>query len=439
MGFNASLAFGAYLVFAAVFLFVIMFGESEMFQGTIVERIHYWTTEGWCVALDWGLRKTLGKEKGERVFGVINHWVCERANPFMQLVYLSLVIGGYYVFVAYGFDLIGLYVHPAHAFVLPTVMTLSLMQWLRVCWSDPGVINASNLEAHYRAHPFDGVLYRPKECPTLGVTVPARSKFCNTTKRRVAKFDHYCGWFNNVIGENNLRHFIVFLAVHVALCAYVAYLSTAVVYGEVARRGLLVAEFNTRRGPRRLTEDWLLLSKFLVYHYAPLVMLDIFLVVLVIALGSFLVYHLHLINKGMTTNETFKWKYVRKYMQKQAEEAAAEAASQNTASKIQAQRNEGLDVLDEADVGCVGPTGGEAAVVAKTVKTHRSFWDRLTGRRKPKVTAEEIKNIYNKGLRKNLWEVFHPPSQAVAQEMQEMGSMTSANAGGSKRKKKKER
>ena len=55
MGFNASLAFGAYLVFAAVFLFVIMFGESEMFQGTIVERIHYWTTEGWCVALGWGL------------------------------------------------------------------------------------------------------------------------------------------------------------------------------------------------------------------------------------------------------------------------------------------------------------------------------------------------------------------------------------------------
>ena len=94
---------------------------------------------------------------------------------------------------------------------------------------------------------------------------------------------------------------------------------------------------------------------------------------------------------------------------------------------------------DEADVGCVGPTGGEAAVVAKTVKTHRSFWDRLTGRRKPKVRAEEIKNIYNKGFRKNLWEVFHPPSQAVAQEMQEMGSMTSANAGGSKRKKKKDR
>ena len=96
---------------------------------------------------------------------VINHWVCERANPFMQLVYLSLVIGGYYVFVAYGFDLIGLYVHPAHAFVLPTVMTLSLMQWLRVCWSDPGVINASNLEAHYCARPFDGVLYRPKSAP----------------------------------------------------------------------------------------------------------------------------------------------------------------------------------------------------------------------------------------------------------------------------------
>ena len=247
MGFNTSFALGAYFIFAALFLFVILFGESDLFEGTIVAKINYWLTEGWCVGLGWCLRKTLGKDKGTRVFGVINHWVCERANPVMQLVYLSLVIGGYYVFVAYGWDLIGLYVHPAHAFVLPTVMTLCLMQWLRTCWSDPGVINESNLEAHYRAHPFDGVLYRPKECPTMRITVPARSKFCNTTKRRVAKFDHYCGWFNNVIGENNLRHFIVFLAVHVALCAYVAYLSTAVVYGEIARRGLLAAALRMRR------------------------------------------------------------------------------------------------------------------------------------------------------------------------------------------------
>lgn len=436
MGFNTSFALGAYFIFAALFLFVILFGESDLFEGTIVAKINYWLTEGWCVGLGWCLRKTLGKDKGTRVFGVINHWVCERANPVMQLVYLSLVIGGYYVFVAYGWDLIGLYVHPAHAFVLPTVMTLCLMQWLRTCWSDPGVINESNFEAHYRAHPFDGVLYRPKECPTMGITVPARSKFCNTTKRRVAKFDHYCGWFNNVIGENNLRHFIVFLAVHVALCAYVAYLSTAVVYGEIARRGLLAAEFNTRRGPRRLTEDWVLMAKFLLFHYSPLVVLDIFLIILVIALGSFLVYHLRLVNAGMTTNETFKWKYVKRYMQKQAEEAAAAAASQSTAGEIQARRIEGLDVLDEADVGCVGPTGGEAAAMAKTVETPQSFWGRLTGRRKPKVRAEEVKNIYNKGFRKNLWEVFHPPSQAVAREMR---LTTDANGRGGKTSKRKKK
>ena len=69
MGFNASLAFGAYLVFAAVFLFVIMFGESEMFQGTIV-RADPLLDDGRLVrALGWGLRKTLGKEKERECSG----------------------------------------------------------------------------------------------------------------------------------------------------------------------------------------------------------------------------------------------------------------------------------------------------------------------------------------------------------------------------------
>ena len=52
-------------------------------------------------------------------------------------------------------------------------------------------------------------------------------------------------------------------------------------------------------------------------------------------------------------------------------EAAAEAASQNTAGKIQAQRNEGLDVLDEADVGS-SVRRVEAAVVARSKHIDRS-------------------------------------------------------------------
>ena len=54
----------------------------------------------------------------------------------------------------------------------------------------------------------------------MGITCPARSKFCRVTRRRVARFDHFCGWMNNAIGENNLRYFVSFLALHVVLCAY---------------------------------------------------------------------------------------------------------------------------------------------------------------------------------------------------------------------------
>ena len=49
MGFNTSFALGAYFIFAALFLFVILFGESDLFEGTIVAKINYWLTEGWCV------------------------------------------------------------------------------------------------------------------------------------------------------------------------------------------------------------------------------------------------------------------------------------------------------------------------------------------------------------------------------------------------------
>jgi palmitoyltransferase len=104
--------------------------------------------------------------------------------------------------------------------------------FLLTCFSDPGTITAANVDRHTAAFAFDGLLYAPRRCPTMRFTAPARSKFCRVTNRRVARFDHFCGWMNNAIGENNYRFFLGFLAWHALLCAYGAGLMTAILMGE---------------------------------------------------------------------------------------------------------------------------------------------------------------------------------------------------------------
>ncbi len=61
-------------------------------------------------------------------------------------------------------------------------------------------MTAANIERHLESYEYDGVLYTRKRCPTMRLPCPARSKFCRITNRRVARFDHFCGWMNNDIG-----------------------------------------------------------------------------------------------------------------------------------------------------------------------------------------------------------------------------------------------
>jgi len=61
--------------------------------------------------------------------------------------------------------------------VVPVLMLASIGTWLATCWSDPGAVHAGNLAAHLQAYPFDGVMYTPKECPTLGRANPPHACF----------------------------------------------------------------------------------------------------------------------------------------------------------------------------------------------------------------------------------------------------------------------
>lgn len=60
-----------------------------------------------------------------------------------------------------------------------------------------------------------------------------RSKHCSYCNKCVATFDHHCVWINQCVGENNYRHFLLFLAVNSAFLWYGAYVLASVVMSEV--------------------------------------------------------------------------------------------------------------------------------------------------------------------------------------------------------------
>mmetsp|Transcript_16074 Transcript_16074/g.22186 ORF Transcript_16074/g.22186 Transcript_16074/m.22186 type:complete len:613 (-) Transcript_16074:190-2028(-) len=60
---------------------------------------------------------------------------------------------------------------------------------------------------------------------------PPRSKYCRVSQRCVSRFDHYCPWIGNAVGENNHRDFVLFLvletvAMLVALITAIHYLAS---------------------------------------------------------------------------------------------------------------------------------------------------------------------------------------------------------------------
>eukprot|EP01105_Mastigella_eilhardi_P018176 TRINITY_DN4204_c0_g1_i1.p1 TRINITY_DN4204_c0_g1~~TRINITY_DN4204_c0_g1_i1.p1 ORF type:complete len:266 (+),score=40.84 TRINITY_DN4204_c0_g1_i1:31-828(+) len=228
----------SYIGSALMLIYVLLFGQTQFHRDGVVGRCHVFVTSSlWEYIGCLGMRLC-----GPRVvacFSCFGNYCCHKPNPFMQLIYLGLVLPGFYIFVKNAFPLIpNAYVPAYHKYGAVLSVAITLASFALVSFSDPGTITKRNVN-RYNSYPLDNVLYFEKQCQTCGISRPARSKHCRVCNKCVAVQDHHCPWVNNCIGERNARWFLLFLLCTALLCAYCLYLTAMIILSIVDENGLM--------------------------------------------------------------------------------------------------------------------------------------------------------------------------------------------------------
>lgn len=194
------------------------------------------------------------------------------------------------------------------SFIIPIYFILGLAAWLRVLLTNPGVVTSSTEAKLLKVYSYDEIMFTSDNdpCRTCHLRKPPRSKHCALCNRCVARFDHHCGWVGTCVGLYNNKHFLIFLALH---CFIVA-------HGIVACAELIRAKMQfliSGKYVYTVTKEEITKFNFRIAFAAETtlcVLLVVFALTFVMV-GGFLVYHLSLVWRNVTTNESAKWDAVR--------------------------------------------------------------------------------------------------------------------------------
>ncbi|KAK9835458.1 hypothetical protein WJX74_000497 [Apatococcus lobatus] len=370
-----------YVGLLGLFIFILLFGETPLFQGTPVSFVHWLITSGiwegvWLVAGkicgNWGI-SALDKTQ---------HACCERSNPLLQIAYLLILMVAYYLYEREFLSMLPFPGIPAwHRWTALASVTTCLAVFLGTSASDPGTVTKATLQRYSAMYQYDNVTCSRKVCDTCILLRPPRSKHCPACDRCVARFDHHCAWINSDVGLLNLRWFLLFLTCNLLLCIYGLCLGVSIVGGALDRHQVRDMAF---WDPSQ--DKWVVvghqfrpLLEWALKMYSTGVTIMVFLGIAALMMTCFLGYHLMLVARGMTTYETFK----RRLWQEEATYAA----------EVEAADRYGMDDMRSVHDHSSGKTSG---------------WVWWTWRRKRRKLVSIPPHLYSKGLMSNFWEVLFP-------------------------------
>ena len=211
-------------------------------------------------------------------------------------------------------------------------------------------------------------------------------------------------------GENNYRFFLGFLAAHVFLCSYGAWLMFALIAGEVVRHGVLDAHIEIGGQEMPLSQAPGALLQWVVFTYLEVAMLGLFLTLTCVLVTSFLGYHLWLVAQNVTTNEAWKRKDITRYlldtaqydMQQQHGVTPAPDAAPSTTVVQQRKQSRWRRFVT---CRCLRRRKSEPAGEPQYALPPPLPADVLA------AIAQKSKNIYDRGVLGNFIEVLFPRSQ----------------------------
>eukprot|EP00854_Cymbomonas_tetramitiformis_P009015 gene9015-10682_t len=146
--------------------------------------------------------------------------------------------------------------------------------------------------------------------------------------------------------------------------------------------------------------------QWILVYYPMLATLMLFLVIITVALAAFLSYHLFLLYRNTTTNETYKWKdWQHDMMHTEAVKRVEKRQAQHAAQQEEPAANE----VNE-DPPSAPPTIYTRLVGCLCCRRNgdNNSDDPYAG-----IPVPEVENSYDHGFRQNLAEVLWPLSQRM--------------------------
>ena len=330
----------------------------------------------------------LQRNMGETPLKVITFF----SDRLLLVVYMGVVYGAWAVIFFYVYPWISQqsYVSQYHKVIGYFVFGACIASWYFAHTTSPGTITANNLDL-YNHYPYDNLMFLEGSiCPTQKIPRLPRSKFDRFKyHKNIPRYDHFCGWIYNVVGEENHRLFLLFLLVHQTMCVYGTFVLSYLLYGEIEKHDLLHITLFDRYTGEEYTGSYTIIGMYLLDKYTMPVAVYCLMVVMSFALMLFLGYHIHLVNQGLTSNESFKWDQVQKWYKRSLRdyEDAVKRGEVVVATETSA-----VPLVSDGDVSCTSGPRGEPKETSHT----------------PRDPGPRPVNIYNRGIIANWKEVLFP-------------------------------
>ena len=383
--------------------------------------------------------KFFGIKQYNDIYDVYDYIINKR-NPILIIAYIILINISFLLWLMLGqiqLPTILISYQPTYYGIIGII--ICHISFYIACTEGPGIINNHNINC-FNYHKYDNLMYVNNNiCKTCNIIKPSRSKHCNLCGYCVPIFDHHCVWLNQCIGELNYKYFLLFLIIHVIFFTYGSYVIGGVIISEIYERNLFNSIFIESSTRIEMKATYSIIGRYLISKNIILFSVFLFCIIMDIAIFSFLCYHIWLISRGCTTNESYKWSNIKRvhkrltasyneYIKKggqpkqqqqqqqdeqQDEQEEGEDIVKSTKKgsdkkdkkdkKKTSKKNSNYDQNDNNQVGCVPD------IISNNDQSNQSIVEDI-----PKEITEDPgelpANIYNKGFLANVVDIIFPPA-----------------------------